>query len=142
MRAYVNKWSPCRSWGGKVGRRGHSWAPKVASRKDRHNQHDTTTQNKEKKKTTQNTSTEKEGQGKTQKQQKRKRQRRKRKKKEREKKGDENQGHKGYNGFTHRSHPYCTRGSRATTVSSVAPTLTIGHKGYNGFIHRSHPHNL
>jgi hypothetical protein len=53
-----------------------------------------------------------------------------------------------------------TKGTRATMVSSIAPTLIvlgaqglqrfhpslppsfIGHKGYNGFIHRSHPHSI
>jgi cation transport ATPase len=85
----------------------------------------------------------KEGKGKTQKQQKKektkkeKKERRKRKRKETK-----------------------TKGTRATMVSSIAPTLIvlgaqglqrfhpslppsfIGHKGYNGFIHRSHPHSL
>jgi hypothetical protein len=136
--------SSCRSWGeGKVGRRGHSWAPKVASRKENattnttqphrtkrgRKQHRTPAQKKKEK--------EKHKNNKKRKRQKRKRKKRKRKRRETK-----------------------TMGTRDAMDSSIAPTLLVpgaqgmqrfnpmlpptymGHKGKNGFIHRSHPHSL
>jgi hypothetical protein len=138
----VNTWPSCRSWGGKVGRRGHSWAPKVASRKERHNQHDTTTQNKERKKTTQNTSTERKEKEKHKNNKKGKDKKGKERKKKKKKKRDENQGHKGCNGFIHCSHPSVPGAQGMQRFHPLLPPSYIGHKGNNGFIHRSHPHSL